>query len=121
MLYTMLRAKIHGATITDLQLYYEGSITIDRELIEKVGIKPYEKVQVLNLNNGSRIETYVIPGKKGEICLNGPAARTGMLGDKLIIIAYSTITEEELKDFEIKAIYLDENNRIKEEKKWKVL
>ena len=108
----MLKAKIHNARVTALKLEYEGSITIDRELISLVDILPGEKVHVLNLNTGARIETYVIPGDKGEICLNGPAARTGQVGDKLIILSYVLVSDDiARKEWHPHMLYLDENNR----------
>jgi aspartate 1-decarboxylase len=111
----MFRAKIHRATVTDANLNYEGSLTVDEELLEASGIRPYEKVAVVNINNGARFETYTIKGKrgKGEICLNGAAARLGHPGDKIIIIAYGFIKEEELtEDYEPTVVLVDENNKI---------
>lgn len=116
MLRCFLRSKIHMATITESNLYYEGSITIDSGLMEKAGLLPYEQVQISNLNNGERFETYVIPGKKGEICLNGPTARKGVVGDKVIIFSYAWVDEKEAKGFgpggfEPLIIKLDGKNR----------
>jgi aspartate 1-decarboxylase len=111
----IFRAKIHRATVTDANLNYEGSLTVDEELLEASGIRPYEKVAVVNINNGARFETYIIKGKrgKGEICLNGAAARLGHPGDKIIIIAYGFIKEEELtEDYEPTVVLVDENNKI---------
>jgi L-aspartate 1-decarboxylase (EC 4.1.1.11) len=111
----MFRAKIHRATVTDANLNYEGSLTVDEELLEASGIRPYEKVAVVNINNGARFETYTIKGKRGEgeICLNGAAARLGHPGDKIIIIAYGFIKEEELtEDYEPTVVLVDENNKI---------
>lgn len=111
----MLRAKIHKATVTDANLEYEGSLTIDEELLNEAGILPYEQVMVSNLNNGERFETYVIPGKRrsGIVCLNGPTARKGVIGDKIIIFCYEAFTDEELsRGFIPKIIKLDEKNRI---------
>jgi aspartate 1-decarboxylase len=86
----MLRTKIHLATVTESNLAYEGSITIDERILKQSGILPYEQVMISNLNNGERFETYVIAGKKkGEICLNGPTARKGAVGDKVIVFCYS--------------------------------
>lgn len=107
-----LRAKIHKATITDANLEYEGSITIDTALLKAADIKPYEQVAISNLNNGERFDTYVIPGRKGEMCLNGPTARKGQPGDKIIVFAYSWLDESEMKDFEPKIIRVDEKNRV---------
>jgi len=114
MLRSMLRAKIHQATVTDSNILYEGSLTVDTALLDAVGIKPYEQVRVSNLNNGERFETYIIPGERdsGVICINGAAARKGMKGDVIIIFAYSLYNEEELKDYAPEIIRLDENNRI---------
>lgn len=111
----MLKSKIHRATVTQAELNYEGSLTVDIALLEAADIKYYEKVQVVNLNNGNRFETYTIPGKRnsGVICLNGPAARLGNVGDEIIIITYSQYTEEELKKHKPKTIYVDKKNRVK--------
>lgn len=114
MLLTMLKAKLHRATVTDANLNYVGSITIDKELMEEAGILNGEKVQIVNINNGSRLETYVIDGDygSGEICLNGAAARLVQPQDKVIIIAYGIMDEEEAKTFEPKVLFLDDNNKI---------
>ena len=90
MLRCMLRSKIHMATVTDSNIAYEGSLTVDEVLLDITGIKPYEQVMISNLNNGERFETYVIPGERnsGIICLNGPTARKGTIGDKIIIFCY---------------------------------
>ena len=114
MLRCMLRAKIHMATVTDSNISYEGSLTIDETLLKAVGIKPFEQVMVSNLNNGERFETYVIPGGRnsGVICLNGPTARKGVIGDNIIIFCYEYYTGEELKNFKHKIIHLDKKNRI---------
>lgn len=106
-----LRAKIHRATVTDANLDYEGSITIDSSLLRKAGIKPYEQVGISNLNNGERFDTYVIPGRKGEMCLNGPTARKGQPGDKIIIFSYCWLEEDEIKGFEPVILKVDEKNR----------
>ena len=110
----VLRAKIHMATVTESNLAYEGSITIDEDLLKEAGILPYEQVMVSNLNNGERFETYAIPGKAGsrEICLNGPTARKGVAGDKVIIFCYSYFEANELKDFGPRIIRLDAENNI---------
>ncbi len=115
MLRCMLRAKIHMATVTDSNIHYEGSLTVDETLLKAVDIKPYEQVMVSNLNNGERFETYVIPGKKnsGTMCLNGPTARKGTTGDIIIVFCYEYYSQEELKHFKPKVIYLDKKNRIK--------
>jgi aspartate 1-decarboxylase len=115
MMRVMLKSKIYYATITDLQLYYKGSITIDEEIMEKADLREGERVEVLNLNSGRRLQTYVIKGdkNKGDICLNGPAARLGFKGDKIIILSYGIYSEEEVE--KLKAIYveLDDRNKIK--------
>jgi aspartate 1-decarboxylase len=110
----MLKSKIHGATVTQSELYYEGSITVDTDLLKAADILPYEKVQVLNFNTGSRIDTYTIEGQAGSgtICLNGPAARLGTVGDEIIIVSYVQVTEEEAKVFKPKVILLDKKNKI---------
>jgi len=107
----ILRAKIHMATVTDSNLQYEGSITIDESLMKKAGILPYEQVVVSNLMNGERFETYAIPGKKGEICLNGPTARKGSKGDKIIIFLYGWFEDRELDNFKPIILRLDGKNR----------
>jgi len=114
MLITVCKSKIHRAVVTKADLNYEGSITIDEKLMEAAGILPYELVHVLNLNNGSRFETYVLKGKLGSgiICLNGPAARLGQLGDILLIISYCLLDEKEAKKRKPKLVYVDEKNKI---------
>ena len=115
MLRTVLRAKIHRATITDTDLHYEGSITLDTALIEAVDIVPNEKVQVLNVDNGNRFETYVIPAPAGSgtVLLNGPAARLGEPGDKVIVLAYGLLTDEEVADHpKPRVAIVDEQNKI---------
>ncbi len=112
MLRSFLRAKIHNATVTASNLSYEGSITIDEEIINAAGILPYEQVMISNLNNGERFETYVIPGKGGEICLNGPTARKGIVGDKIIIFSYGYLEDARLKGFTPNIVRLDDKNRI---------
>lgn len=112
----MFRTKIHRATVTLAELYYEGSITIDKNLLEAADILPYEKVQVVNLNSGSRLETYTLEGEPGSgiICLNGPAARLGTVGDEIIIIAYSPMSDEEAKKHKPKVVLVDKENKIKQ-------
>ncbi len=114
MLRLMLRSKIHRATVTDSELEYEGSLTVDPLLLEAAGMLPYEQVRVSNLNNGERFETYVIPGKRGlgEVVLNGPTARKGAKGDKIIIFCYEYYNEQELKTFKPNIVQVDERNRI---------
>lgn len=111
----MCKSKIHRATITEANLAYEGSISIDKKLLEAADILPYEKVQVLNINNGSRVETYVMEAEpnSGIICLNGAAARWGQTGDLVIIIAYELVDEEKVKNYKPRIVLVDENNRMK--------
>jgi aspartate 1-decarboxylase len=118
MLRCMLRSKIHMATVTESNLAYEGSITIDAAIMKKAGILPYEQVMVSNLNNGERFETYVIPAEEnsGEICLNGPTARKGVVGDVVIVFCYGYLEDETAMHFKPKIIMLDPKNRIKKEK-----
>ena len=115
MFISFCKSKIAHARITQAELYYEGSITIDEAIINSVGIFPGEKVEVFNINNGTRLETYVIAGKanSGQICLNGPAARLGYVGDKLIILSYALVTQDEARAMKVKAVYLDDANKIK--------
>jgi len=114
MLLTIFKGKLHRATVTDANLSYEGSITIDKTLLEASGILPYEQVHVYNLTNGSRFSTYVIEGKydNGEICINGAAARLARKGDMVIIAAYASMSEEEARKFTPKNILVDSKNRI---------
>ncbi|MDY6907143.1 MAG: aspartate 1-decarboxylase [Chloroflexota bacterium] len=108
----MLRGKIHRATVTDANLHYEGSITIDRLLMEAADILPYEQVHVLDVDNGARFETYVIEGEpdSGVICINGAAARLVSVGDRVIIISYSVVSEEEAWEVQPHLVYVDERN-----------
>ena len=110
----MFKSKIHFATVTMAELYYEGSISVDKKLLEAADILPYEKVQVVNLNNGARLETYTLegPSDSGMICLNGPAARLGAVGDKVIIITYSQMNEEEAKKHKPKVVLVDNSNKV---------
>ncbi len=114
MLLNIFKSKIHRATVTEANLNYMGSITIDEALMEAANIYPGEKVQVVNNNNGERLETYAIVGERnsGIICLNGAAARRCQPGDVVIIIAYALMTPEEAKDFSPSIVFPDENNRI---------
>jgi aspartate 1-decarboxylase len=109
----IMRSKIHRATITQADLHYVGSITIDKNLLEKSGIKPHEKVSVLDINNGARFETYVIEGEpgSGEICVNGAAARMVHKGDLIIIIAYGWMTPEEADKHQPVVVHVDDNNK----------
>lgn len=109
----MLRAKLHRATVTDADLNYEGSISIDPALYKAAGMVEHEKVDVLNITNGARLTTYIINGKEGEVCLNGAAARMAHKGDKVIICSYCTLELDEAEKHKPKVILLDDNNRIK--------
>lgn len=110
----MLKGKIHRATVVQAELEYIGSITVDKDLLEASGILEYEKVQIVNINNGSRFETYTIAGEKGSglICLNGAAARCVQVGDKIIIMAYCNMDEKEAKDHKPRVVFVDEKNKI---------
>lgn len=112
----MLRSKIHRATVTGAHLEYEGSLTVDEDLLEAAGILPYEAVVCSNLNNGERFMTYAITGKRGggEIILNGPTARKGATGDQIIIFCYEYYSEEEIKRHAPKIVRVDGKNRIVE-------
>jgi aspartate 1-decarboxylase len=114
----MCKGKIHRATVTQANLNYVGSITIDQDLLESANIYPYEKVQVVNLSNGSRLETYTISGARGSgvICLNGAAARLTAEGDKVIIISYAQYTEEEIRSLTPEIVFVDDDNKITEVK-----
>ena len=115
MLIEVLKSKIGHATITQAELKYEGSITIDSDVLKAAGIIPGEKVHVLNENTGSRLETYVIAGHPGSgvICLNGPSARLGFVGDRLIILSYGLLEVSEAKHLKPEIVYLDSRNKIK--------
>ncbi len=110
----MLKSKIHRVTVTQAELYYEGSITVDKDLLEAADILPYEKVQVLNFNNGSRLDTYAIEGEAGSgtICLNGPAARFSSVGDEIIIVSYFQLSDENAKKYKPKVVLVDKKNKI---------
>lgn len=114
MMIQVLKSKIHGAKVTEANLYYEGSITIDEDLMDQVGFLANEKVQVVNVNNGERFETYIIKGERGSgvICLNGPAARKGTVGDTVIIISYGLMDYEEAKSFEPRVYNPGPNNSL---------
>ena len=109
---TMFKAKLQRLRVTEADLYYEGSITLDEALLEAGGILPYEKVQVVNVNNGSRLETYAIPGPAGSgiVKLNGPAARSAAKGDEVIVIAYAHMTPEEGRRHRPRVVLVDEEN-----------
>jgi aspartate 1-decarboxylase len=110
----MLKSKIHRVTVTQAELYYEGSITVDKDLLEAADILPYEKVQVLNFNTGTRLDTYTIEGTAGSgtICLNGPAARLGTVGDEVIIVSYVHLPDEDIERFKPKVVLVDKKNKI---------
>lgn len=110
----MLKAKIHRATVTQAELNYVGSITIDSDLLQASGIREYEKVDIVNIDNGERFSTYTIAGEAGSgvICLNGAAARCACTGDKVIIMSYCTVTEQEASDHKPSVLFVDERNRL---------
>lgn len=109
----MLKSKLHGARVTDANIHYEGSISIDRELCDAAGMFLHEKVDVLNITNGARLTTYIIAGGPGEICLNGAAARMAQPGDKVIIVSYASMTPQEAEAHHPRVILLDGENRPK--------
>jgi len=113
MMRNMMKSKIHRATVTEANLNYVGSITIDEDLMEAADLWENEKVQVVNISNGARLETYVIPGPRGSgvICLNGAAARHAQPGDKVIIISYALMNEEEARKHRPRIVLMDEANR----------
>ncbi|KPK82298.1 MAG: hypothetical protein AMS25_02915 [Gemmatimonas sp. SM23_52] len=110
----LCKSKIHGATVTEANLHYEGSLTLDMDLIEAADLVPYERIQVVNLNNGSRLETYILPGERGTgaVHLNGAAARLGEVGDRVILISYAHYDETEVVAHEPCVVFVDEHNRI---------
>lgn len=112
MMIEMLKSKLHRATVTEANLNYEGSVSIDPDLYKAVGLLEFEKVDILNINNGARLTTYVIKGGKGEICLNGAAARLAHKGDKVIICSYCALDAEEAKTHKPQVVLLDDDNRI---------
>ena len=112
MLLTLLKSKIHRAVVTGSDLNYEGSITIDKKLIEAANLNEFEKVEIYNINNGERFSTYVLFGKEGEVALNGAAARLVHKGDLIIIACYAMIDEKELKSFKPKIVFVDDKNRV---------
>lgn len=111
---SMLKSKIHRAVITQAELNYVGSVTIDEELMEAAGLYEYEHVHIVNVNSGSRIETYVIAGERGSgvICLNGAAARSGQKGDTVIIMAYANLSPEESSSHRPRVVFVGEKNEI---------
>lgn len=110
----LCKSKIHGATVTEATLYYEGSLTLDADLIAAADLVPYERIQVVNINNGARLETYVLPGDPGSgtVALNGAAARKGSIGDRLILISYAEYEESEVAGHMPRVIFVDERNRV---------
>lgn len=114
---TMLKSKIHRARVTDVNIDYEGSITIDQKLMKEADILPYEQVEVLNVNNGARFSTYAIEGEQGEICLNGAAARLAVKGDIVIILTYCHVDNEKTGNFKPRLVYVDNRNVIVETKR----
>lgn len=118
MLRTVLKSKIHGATVTEANLRYTGSITIDAKLLKAADILPNERVQIVNLNNGSRVETYVMEGRAGSgtICMNGAAARWAHKGDIVIIISYCHVDNAEIKKIRPRIVFVDAKNRIERTK-----
>lgn len=117
---TMLKSKIHRATVTQAELDYVGSITIDIDLLNASGIREYEQVQIVNINNGARFTTYTIAGESGSglICLNGAAARHVQVNDKIIIMCYAVINETEVESHKPLVIFVDENNKIRQTKNY---
>ena len=115
MIRVLMKSKIHGATVTEANLRYTGSITIDKNLLKTADICPFERVQIVNLHNGSRVETYVLEGAAGSgtICMNGAAARWAEVGDKVIIISYGLLTSVEIKKHRPKVIFVNDKNRPK--------
>jgi len=110
-----MKSKIHGATVTEANLRYTGSITIDKNLLKASNICPYERVQIVNLHNGTRVETYVLEGQAGSgtICMNGAAARWAEVGDKVIIISYALLSEKEVRKHHPEVVFVDDRNRVK--------
>ncbi len=113
MRHTFLKSKIHRATVTDADLSYEGSISIDPQLCEAAKLREFEKVEIYNCNNGERFSTYVIQGKPGEICLNGAAARKVLKGDVVIIVCFAEIDTSEVAQHQPALVFVDEKNQIK--------
>ena len=114
---TLFKSKIHHATVTQADLHYEGSLTLDSDLMKAADLLPYEKVAIVNVNTGERLETYLIegPAKSGVCCLNGPAARRGAVGDQIIIISYGEFEDsEDLRNFQPTVVHVDKKNRIKD-------
>ena len=114
MLLEFLYSKIHRATVTDANLNYVGSITVDQNILDKANLSEGQKVDILNINNGERFQTYILSGERGkkDFCLNGAAARKAQVGDKIIICAYAHMTPEEAKTFKPTVVQIDDNNNI---------
>jgi aspartate 1-decarboxylase len=114
MMLTMFKSKIHRATVTQAELNYVGSLTLDVDLMEAADMLPHEQVQILNVNTGARFETYLIEGKRGSgtVCLNGPAARLGEVGDIIIVLTYALMDAEEAKGWVAKNVHVDAHNKI---------
>ena len=114
MLLEFLYSKIHRATVTDANLNYVGSITVDENILDKANLSEGQKVDILNINNGERFQTYILAGKRGnkDFCLNGAAARKAQIGDKIIICSYALMTQEEAKTFKPTVVQIDDNNNI---------
>lgn len=114
---TMLYSKLHRATVTEANLHYVGSITIDQDLLDAANMRVGQKIDIVNINNGERFSTYIIPGERGkkEMCLNGAAARKVHVGDKIIVIAYASMSEQEADEFEPKIVILEDDNSIAQE------
>lgn len=115
----MCKSKVHRATVTQAELQYAGSLTLDKALMDAADLLDYEQVSIVNVNNGQRFETYLIPGERnsGVVCLNGPAARLGQKGDIIIIMSYALYDEKELKNFRPKMIYVNDKNKIVNKKR----
>lgn len=113
MMRVLMKSKIHGATVTEANLRYTGSITIDRDLLDASDMKPFERVQIVNLHNGTRVETYVLEGPSGSgtICMNGAAARWAEVGDRVIIISYALMTDAEIRRHRPRVVFVDDRNR----------
>jgi aspartate 1-decarboxylase len=114
MLVTMFKSKIHRATVTEANLEYKGSLTLDPDLLDATGMLPFEQVQVVNINNGARFTTYIIEGKRGSgvVCLNGAAARLGQPGDLIIAITYAQMSAREARNFRPTVVHVDQHNQI---------
>lgn len=114
MFLTMLKSKVHRATVTEADLNYVGSLTMDADLMDAAGMLPYEQVHVLNINNGARFETYLIEGERGSgtMCLNGACARLGQVGDLIIVVTFAQYTAEEARQIKPVAVHVDAGNRI---------